>query len=795
MTNVGFGASNFNSYTTDASTTLIATNVSVPSRRTAYNGKGPQLITDVAMYAAGYSGTITFKLYADGKKTGSISRSADSTPGSTGYLALTSDLFIADGTTVTFGVSGPSGGVYFARASSGTTTGTGANTYTWAGTMRGAYTYVECPTAPQNLTATPSKTTSGVVSLAWSTPSDSGGASVNGYEVYASTGGTYSYIGFTSGTSYTASGLTAGASYSFQVRACNAVTDAAGTTSVSSNTATVISPSIIISTSAPSAPTSLTATTSTTTLGAVNLSWVAPTSDGGSSVTDYRIYVDGVYFGALGSATLTSTPDYVVTGLSELSTHSFTVTAVNANGEGPQAASVSQSASGVPTKPLNLFATADNLVSNKINLVWDAPSQTGGGVTGYLIYKSSDNYATPVDQAGTTRTYSETGLMTGTEYSYYVKAYNAIGIAQAPDVYSPASDSASATAITVTGAPSVTSSATIPTRLTLNWTATAGASSYLLTNVTTSETKTVSANIISYVWDGLTTNTQYGFTKKPDNGATSEIGYGTTGQISTQTVSGTKTVTDTTNASLSSSSVVVTSASPTTFTYSKTVANVAETQILSLGASTATNTLNKLLTDADGTVTKSISAVTDNTFSYVNTGAPDLASTNVSGGTTILNKTNQQLNSDSAIISSVNAGAKTFTYSKSTDGSVITGNIANTSSGGTATNLSQTSFNVTSEPITATTEYTVSYAKTASDQATSAATGTVVNETNKTIFNATVGSAVVATAPDYKTITYSVDGSTNVAESTVEFPVDSATRTASNEDTKLDIVYRSGWIG
>ena len=774
MVNVGFGASTYSSYTTDSSYTLIATNVSVPARRTAYNGKGPQLITDVGLFAAGYSGTITFKIYADGKKTGSISRAADSTPTTTGYQALTSPLYIADGTTVTFGVSGPSGGVRFYRSGSGSTTATGNGSYTWAGTMRGTYKYDESPTAPQNLTATPSPTTSGVINLAWSAPSDNGGSSITGYEVYVSTGGTYSHFGLVPSTTYTyaASGLSAGTSYSFQVRALNAVTEAAGTTSVSSNTATASAPSIIPVSNVPTAPTSLTASTSTTTLGAVNLSWAAPTSNGGSSITNYLIYVDGIYYGALGSANLASTPDYVVTGLPELGTRSFTVTAVNINGEGPQATSVSQAASGLPTKPLNLSATADTLVSNKINLTWDAPSQAGGGITGYLIYNASTN-ALIVDRDVATypdRAYSiTTGLTTGTEYSYYVKAYNAIGIAQAPDAYSPASDSASAVAITVTGAPSVVSSEAVPSRLIVSWAPTPSASSYVVTNTNTGAAKTVSAYVTSYAWDGLDLDTEYGFTKKPNNGATSDVGYGTTGIEAAQSVSGTKTVTNITNTELSTTSAIITSVpTPSSFTYSKSpISDVVDTQILTVANATATNKLNKALTDADGVVQKPISATgTFDTFSYVNAGVPDVDSTNVSGGVTLLNRTNAELNSSGVTVTGYDAGAKTFTYAKSTDSAIIAASISNRSSGGTVTNLSQTTFNVTNEPITAVTEYTVSYAKTAADQATSAASGSVVNNTNKDVFNAGVGSSAVVTAPDYKTVTYALVPATKVSIST-----------------------------
>lgn len=751
MPDVNFGAANYNSWF-DYSNQLLYTNISVPARRVAANGQGPQLITHVSAYIAGYTTTVTLKLYAGGKKTGTITRSADSTPGSTGLTGLTSNLYIANGTTVSFGASDNNDGLYFYRSSSGGSTTISPNGYSWSGTLAGGYRYLESPTAPRTLTATPSGTITGQVNLSWLSPSDDGGSSVTNYNVYRLSGGTYTLLGSTTGTTYSATGLTAGTSYTFVVRARNAVTDTAGTQSVDSNTATATAPYIPPPTTVPSAPQSLTATTSTAVLGAVNLSWSAPSSDGGLTITNYYIYVNGVYQGALGGASLASTPDYVVTGLTQLTTYSFTVAAVNADGTGPQSTGASGKASGVPTAPTGLTATPDTLISEKINLSWTAPADSGGGISGYQIYNATTN-GLIADQAGTGTTYSNTGLTAGTEYFYYVRAYNAFGVSPATN-YGAQSDVDSAVAEDVSGAPSVVASTVVAGRVTITWVENIGATSYTIRNKNTGASVVVSSNILSYVWDGLTADTRYGFTKQPNGGDESEIGYGTPLGTSIQPLTTSKTVTNNTNTELSVASAKITGTTSNTFTYSKDVLDLPETQVSSSSA-VVTNKTNQDLTDSDGIVVDTISATpTAQTFSYLRSGVA-LTETNVTGGTTLLNTTNAEL-SEAGVSVVVPAGPTpdTFTYTTTR----YTGGPIEIASGGTATNLSQTDFNITRQPVTAVTEYTLSYDKTTADQDASAATGTVVNETNKEVFNKTVGVDKVLSVPDYKTVQYAVVG-------------------------------------
>ncbi|MGI0088620.1 MAG: fibronectin type III domain-containing protein [Nitrosotalea sp.] len=83
--------------------------------------------------------------------------------------------------------------------------------------------------------------------------------------------------------------------------------------------------------------------------------------------------------------------------------------------------------SGIPT---NLSATATS--SSQINLSWTAPANNGGSaITGYMIERSIDNGTTwstvVANTESTSTTYSDTGLVHSTTYTYRVSAINSIG--------------------------------------------------------------------------------------------------------------------------------------------------------------------------------------------------------------------------------------------------------------------------------------------------------------------------------------------------------------------------------
>ena len=137
-------------------------------------------------------------------------------------------------------------------------------------------------------------TTPGADSLtvAWSAPSSGGGSTVTAYDLRhietsadetVDANWTVAQDAWTgSGAlSYELTGLTAGTQYDVQVRVVNSAGDGPWSATVTGTTTATVTP--------PGAPTGLTATANGQTQ--IDLSWTAPSSDGGSAITGYRIEV------------------------------------------------------------------------------------------------------------------------------------------------------------------------------------------------------------------------------------------------------------------------------------------------------------------------------------------------------------------------------------------------------------------------------------------------------------------------------------------------------------------------
>ena len=178
------------------------------------------------------------------------------------------------------------------------------------------------PGAPTLNAATPAN---GAVSLSWAAPASDGGATITSYTATAMPGGATCS---TAALGCTISGLTNGTAYSFTVHATN--TAGAGPES-NARTAT---PATV-----PTAPRNLAAKAA----GAgITVSWAAPTSNGGSALTAYRVYrgassTSGALIATLGP-TATS---FVDTGAPRKVKSYYWVTAVNAVGESPRSTVVS----------------------------------------------------------------------------------------------------------------------------------------------------------------------------------------------------------------------------------------------------------------------------------------------------------------------------------------------------------------------------------------------------------------------------------------------------------------------
>ena len=159
---------------------------------------------------------------------------------------------------------------------------------------------------------------------------------------------------------------------------------------------------------------------------AATVSWSVP---GGGVVTSYKVTP---YIGSVAQTTkVVSAPamSTTVSGLTSGTAYTFRVQAVNPAGSGPLSAgsnSVTPTAPAPPGKPVDVSAQAD---SAAVNVAWISPDSDGGSpITGYVVtpYVGASAQST-VDVAASATSARITGLTNGTDYTFTVKAKNAIG--------------------------------------------------------------------------------------------------------------------------------------------------------------------------------------------------------------------------------------------------------------------------------------------------------------------------------------------------------------------------------
>ncbi len=167
-----------------------------------------------------------------------------------------------------------------------------------------------------------------------------GGSAITTYTVSSNVGG----FTATGGSSpITITGLSNGTAYTFTVTASNAYG-----TSTASSASNSITP-----TNVPGAPTIGTATAGN---GEATVTFTAPLNDGGSTITSYTVSSNTGGFSATGGAS-----PITVTGLTNGTTYTFTVTATNVHGTStPSATSNSIVPATVPGAPTIGTATRGN---------------------------------------------------------------------------------------------------------------------------------------------------------------------------------------------------------------------------------------------------------------------------------------------------------------------------------------------------------------------------------------------------------------------------------------------------
>jgi len=285
------------------------------------------------------------------------------------------------------------------------------------------------PTAPATVPGAPSLNSAsagnGNVTLAWSAPASDGGSAVTGYKVYRSiaSGGQTFLATLGNVSSWTDWSVANGTTYFYKVTAVNA----AGEGGLSSErSATPTAPA-----SVPGAPMLNSATGANST---VSLSWSAPSSDGGSAVTGYRVYrstASGLETLLTTVGTVTSwTDSTVVNG----TTYYYKVSALNAVGESGLSNEVSAQPKALLPPPSAPGAFAKISPANGKTGVRRPPVltwQASTGATSYQVCVSQTNGTCSNWTAVSGTQYSVPGLQSRVTYYWQVRAVNANGVTAA----------------------------------------------------------------------------------------------------------------------------------------------------------------------------------------------------------------------------------------------------------------------------------------------------------------------------------------------------------------------------
>ncbi|MXZ90532.1 MAG: hypothetical protein F4W95_10415 [Chloroflexi bacterium] len=264
----------------------------------------------------------------------------------------------------------------------------------------------------------------GGVYVQWDTYSDEDNP-VTGHEIQTSDDGGSSYSALNSNLpastyTYYHTGLSDGAERYYQVRSCSDN----GCSEWSEASATVGEYPV-------PAPPTLTASASGS--SAISLSWTEP-DDGGSAITGYEVECseDGSGWGYLydcgwypGADQRSLTHNNL---LSDTERH-YRIRGSNGNGSGGWSAAVkARTARGVPGLIENLEVTSED--DSSVALQWSEPR--GGPISSYVLERGEYLYEGQTWQqvaslSGSATSYTDTGLYSGTSYTYRITPHNEVG--------------------------------------------------------------------------------------------------------------------------------------------------------------------------------------------------------------------------------------------------------------------------------------------------------------------------------------------------------------------------------
>ncbi|MGO9195660.1 MAG: fibronectin type III domain-containing protein [Acidimicrobiales bacterium] len=300
-----------------------------------------------------------------------------------------------------------------------------------AGTGQAAFsaavTPVTVPTAPTAVAAT---ATNSQAVVTWTAPTSDGGTPITSYTVTPFVSGVavsslaVIVTGNPPATQATVTNLTDGTSYTFEVLATNGVGPSAE--SKPSSAVTPLGP--------PGAPTAVSATGSN---ASANVTWTAPSSDGGTAIESYTVtpYLAGTPVPSLAVTVSGSPPatNALVHGLTNGDAYQFGVVATNSVGSSaPSQLSPAVTPAGAPSSPRDAKAEASE---GEAGVSWKAPDSNGAPITSYVVTPveagtpEPSKAVTVSGSAGSPPGTSVTvrGLIDGMPYGFSVVARNSAG--------------------------------------------------------------------------------------------------------------------------------------------------------------------------------------------------------------------------------------------------------------------------------------------------------------------------------------------------------------------------------
>ena len=263
-----------------------------------------------------------------------------------------------------------------------------------------AVTPVGAPGAPTSIVASYTAGTT-QASIAFTAPTNNGGAAITGYTVTSTPGG-LTATGASSPLVVT--GLSMNQAYTFTVVANN------GSTSVASAASNSITPIPV----APSAPLNLVA--SSTASGSASIAFDVPTLNGGAAITNYVVTSNPA--GGTGSG---SASPIAVSGLTDGISYTFTLVATNSAGNSPaSAASNPVTPVGAPGAPTSIVASY-TAGTTESSVAFTAPTNNGGAaITGYTVTSNPGG----LTATGASSPLVVTGLSMNQAYTFTVVANN-----------------------------------------------------------------------------------------------------------------------------------------------------------------------------------------------------------------------------------------------------------------------------------------------------------------------------------------------------------------------------------